>query len=109
MLTARIRSTALGLAVGLAAAFAPPAPIALAADDEAGAQDPAEITVGAQLEALQDVAVGRAELSKGSKVNVVKLNHRKDRLASVDVELADGHVARVEATTIRTFFRVVTD
>jgi hypothetical protein len=55
------------------------------------------------------VTVGRAELAKGSKVNVVKVLLRQGRLTSVDVELADGQVARAPATTVRTYFRVITD
>lgn len=108
MLTARLRSTAFGLMAGLAAAFLLTAPVARA-DGPVRVQPSAEITVGSQLEALQDVTLGQAELSKGSKVNVVKVVHRKGNLASVDVELADGQVTRAPATTIRTFFRVIGD
>jgi hypothetical protein len=120
MWKASLRSTAIGLAAAIIAAFAlvegtanadprPTAPTALADSAQVRAESPAEITVGAQLEALSDVMVGRAELAKGSKVSVVKVLLRQGRLTSVDVELADGQVARAPATTVRTHFRVVTD
>jgi hypothetical protein len=121
MLKASLRSTAIGLAAAIIAAFAPEG-TANAADPrptwertanadaaQVHAESPAEITVGAQLEALSDVTVGRAELIKGSKVNVVKVLLRQGRLTSVDVELADGQVARAPATTVRTHFRVISD
>lgn len=109
MLSARLRSTAFGLMAGIAAALVLTGPVAFAGDAEVRARTSAEISVGAQLEALQDVTLGQAELVKGSKVNVVKVLHRKGNLASIDVELADGHVARAPATTIRTFFRLITN
>jgi hypothetical protein len=99
-----VSSFAAGLAV-----IAVTGPVAASDQGEARAETPAELTVGARLEALADVPIGQAEVAKGSKVSVIKLLHRQGRLASVFVELADGQVARVAVTKIRTFFRVVTD
>ena len=49
----------------------------------------------------------KAEIAKGSKVSVTKLDKREGHVASVDVELADGHIVpRVQMGTIRSLFRV---
>jgi hypothetical protein len=109
MLTACVRRFALGFAAAIAAATALTGSAALADEPGVRAESPADIKVGAQLEALSDVTLGRAELAKGSKVNVVKVLLRQGHLTSVDVELADGQVTRAPATTVRTYFRVVTD
>jgi hypothetical protein len=95
------------MAAAMSAAIAAPA----SADQDTGARDeaPADIGVGTRLEALDDVTVARAEIAKGSKVSVTRLVHRQGRVAGVDVELADGQIARVGIDTVRSFFRVLGD
>lgn len=68
-----------------------------------------DLAVGVELEALQDVAIHRAELTKGSRVSVTKRNLRDGRLESVSVALADGHVLKMPIGAVRTYFRVASD
>lgn len=66
-----------------------------------------DLAVGVRLRALADVQLHKASIVKGSKVHVTRLLHRGGRLASVDLELADGHVVpKVAIATVRSFFRV---
>lgn len=67
------------------------------------------LDVGTRLVALDSVTVSQAEIAKGTTVNITKLLHRQGRLAGVDVELADGYVARVPIATVRSSFRVLED
>ena len=87
-----------------AAALAEAAP----ASDEAGDVEMArDIDVGSRLVATADVQLRDVALSKGSRVVVRKIEQRKGRTASVDVELADGHVLRhIDMDTIRKSFAV---
>ncbi len=90
-----------------AAALAEAAP----ASDEAGDVEMArEIEVGARLVATTDVKLRDVSLSKGSRVVVRKIEQQKGRPASVDLELADGHVLRhIDMGTIRKSFAVASD
>ncbi|AKT37348.1 hypothetical protein [Chondromyces crocatus] len=66
-----------------------------------------DFTVGARLQAVDSVTISQAEIAKGSKVSVIKLQHRQGHLASIDVELADGFIARVPISKARAAFRVI--
>jgi len=66
-----------------------------------------EITVGTALVAVADVNLQKAALLKGARVQVTKLGLSRGRVASVDVELADGHVVRrISIETINKAFVV---
>jgi hypothetical protein len=95
--------------VGVAAALPVLADGGPLAVPEARAEDVGELAVGTQLEALSDVKLSRAELARGSRVSITKLIQKQGRLAAVDVELADGYIARVPIATLRAFFRIVSD
>lgn len=69
----------------------------------------ADIAVGTSLQATSDVTLHRAEIAKGSRVNVTKLLVRAGRLHGVSVALADGHVVKVSLTQLHSFFRIVRD
>jgi hypothetical protein len=106
------RSTVRGLVAGVVTALAAAAAVTAggaAFAPAALADEPDELAVGAQLEALVNVKIAQAELAKGSRVNVAQLVRRHGRLSAVDVELADGYVTRVAILTVRSSFRVVTD
>ncbi|AUX39428.1 hypothetical protein SOCE26_008190 [Sorangium cellulosum] len=110
MLIRSRRSTAGGLIVAVIAALAVVVPGgAAAASEEAATTASDGLAVGAQLEALADVKVARAEVARGSRVNVTRLIEQQGRLTAIDVELADGHIARVAMTTVRASFRVLSD
>lgn len=65
------------------------------------------LAIGTELVAVADVKLHQAEIVKGSKVSVLKLDRKDGHVKSVDVELADGHVVpRVQATTVRSAFRI---
>jgi hypothetical protein len=69
-----------------------------------------DLAIGEELVAVADVQLQKASIAKGSKVSVFKLDRRDGRIASVDVELADGHVVpRIQPTTIRSLFRVASE
>ncbi|WP_437835360.1 hypothetical protein [Sorangium sp. So ce1153] len=110
MLTRTRRSTAGSLVVVVVAALAVVVPGGAAgASEEAPAEMSTGIAVGAQLEAVADVKVARAEVARGSRVSVARLIERQGQLTAVDVELADGHIARVAMATVRTSFRVLSE
>ncbi|WP_433933250.1 hypothetical protein AB3662_03310 [Sorangium cellulosum] len=79
------------------------------ASDEAPATVATDIAVGVRLEAVADVKVARAEVARGSTVSVARLIERQGRVTAVDVELADGHIARVAMATVRASFRVLSE
>jgi hypothetical protein len=57
-------------------------------------------------EAARDIAVG----SKGARIVVRKLEEKRGRVASIDVELADGQVLKhIDAGTIRKSFVAAND
>jgi hypothetical protein len=77
------------------------------ADESESARD---LEVGTRLVATTDVKLRDVTLSKGAKVTVRKLEVKQGRVASVDVELADGQVLRhIDAATIRRSFTVAAD
>lgn len=77
------------------------------ADDSDSARD---IDVGTRLVATADVKLRDVSLSKGAKVTVRKLEEKRGRIASFDVELPDGFVLRhIDAGTIRRSFAVASD
>lgn len=99
-----------GVAFGLAMAFTLGCPLVQADPQEpTNAEVDEGLDVGTRLVALDSVTVSQAEIAKGTTVNVTKLLRRQGRLAGVDVELADGHVARVPIATVRSSFRVIDD
>ena len=87
--------------------------IALAApafgERAAMADDRHEIAVGTSLQATSNVTLHKAEIAKGSRVNVTKLIERGGRIDGVSVALADGHVVKITLSQVHTFFRVVQD
>ncbi len=110
MLIRSRRSTAASLIVAVVAALAVVVPGGAAgAAEEAPAKGASGIAVGVQLEALADVKVARAEVARGSRVSVARLIERQGRLTALDVELADGHIARVAMATVRASFRVLSE
>ncbi|WP_437798700.1 hypothetical protein [Sorangium sp. So ce693] len=110
MLTCSRRSTTGGLLVAVVAALAVVVPAGAAgASEETSAKVASGIAVGVQLEALSDVKVARAEVARGSRVSVARLIERQGQLTAVDVELADGHIARVAMATVRKSFRVLSE
>lgn len=69
-----------------------------------------EIDVGTRLVATNDVKLRDVSLSKGSRIVVRGLGQKGGRVASVDVELADGQVLKhIDAGTIRKSFSVASD
>ncbi|MGK3967032.1 hypothetical protein WMF38_23020 [Sorangium sp. So ce118] len=109
MLIRTRRSTAGSLIVAVVAALAVVPGGAAEAAEEAPAKVSSGIAVGVQLEAVADVKVARAEVARGSRVSVARLIERQGRLTAVDVELADGHIARVAMATVRASFRVLSE
>jgi len=108
--TVNAASRGLGAAIAVAAALTLGCPLVYAEpQDPADAEADEGLGVGTRLQALDSVTVSRAEISKGATVSVTRILHRQGHLASVDVELADGHVARVPIATVRSSFRVVGD
>ena len=72
-----------------AAAPAPPAP----------PLQPAEIAIGTELVARNDVVLRSANLTKGTRVRVVKVSVKNGKPTALSLELPDGHVIR--AVSIR--------
>jgi hypothetical protein len=69
-----------------------------------------DIDVGTRLMATSDVKLRDVSLSKGARVVVRRLEEKRGRVASVDVELADGQVLkRIDSGTIRKSFVVSSD
>ncbi len=101
----RTRHLALAaLLCGVAPALAVTAE-ALAGFHDARASDGANeaaIDVGTELMATSDVTLHRAEIAKGSKVSVTKV-----QVDGLNVALADGHVVKVTMAQVHTYFRVV--
>jgi hypothetical protein len=67
------------------------------------------IEVGTELMATADVQLHSAEIAKGSRVSVTKVSRSGDKVQSVSVALADGHVVKVTMAQVHTYFQVVTD
>jgi len=69
-----------------------------------------DIDVGTRLVATNDVKLRDVSLSKGAHVVVRGREEKRGRVASVDVELADGQVLKhIDAGTIRKSFVVAND
>lgn len=77
--------------------------VALADDDRS------DIAVGTALQATSDVTLHKAEIAKGSRVSVTKVLVHAGRLDGVSVALADGHVVKMTASQLHSFFRIVHD
>jgi hypothetical protein len=78
-----------------------------ASDESEAARD---IAVGARLTATSDVKLRDVSLSKGARIVVRKLEEKRGRVASIDVELADGQVLKhIDAGTIRKSFVAAND
>ncbi len=104
------RAKVLALLLGLTAGAAALPAVLVAGESVALAHEEGDLDVGTQLVAVTDVTLHRAEIMKGSKVRVTKVAIQGGRVASVDVELADGHVVqKVAVTKIRTAFRIDSD
>ena len=73
--------------------------------DALAAEEP--IAVGTELMATSDVTLHQAEIAKGSRVSVTKLNKSGGQLEALSVALADGHVVKVTMAQVHTYFRVV--
>ena len=74
------------------------------------AESAREIDVGTKLVATNDVKLRDVSLSKGARVVVRGLEQKGGRVATVDVELADGKVLKhIDAGTIRKSFAVSSD
>lgn len=108
-----VRSRSVLLLLTVLAGLAPLAGLersAFAESESPAVDDKREIAVGTQLVALDDVNLRNAALSKGARVNVTKVVVDQGRIATVDVELADGHVLRrVAIDAIRKAFAVAAD
>lgn len=77
---------------------------------EQSSPDALDLAVGTELLALEDVRIARADISKGAKLMVTKLQLREGQLAAVDVALSDGHVVKkVAVSTILNYFRVLSE
>lgn len=100
------RAPRLALTVLLAVAAVPAAGV-LAPATVAAAETP--ITVGTELVATADVTLHKAEIAKGSRVSVTKVNRTGERLDGVNVALADGHVVKMPLAAVRSYFRVVSE
>jgi hypothetical protein len=97
------------LAFAVALAVLAPAASAVVNEGVALADDGGDIAVGTSLQATSDVTLHKAEIVKGSRVNVTKLLVRAGRLDGVSVALADGHVVKVSLAQLHSFFRIVRD
>ena len=76
-------------------------------NDTPSADEPRELGVGMRLVATEDVTLRDAALSKGARIQVTGVGLQKGRVATVDVELADGHVLkRIAVSAIRKAFVV---
>ncbi len=102
-----LRIHRIGLAVALALFATPMIDAATGANEARAEEDP--IAVGTELMATSDVTLHQAELVRGSRVSVTKLNLRDGKLDSVNVALADGHVVKMPLAAVRSYFRVVTE
>jgi hypothetical protein len=94
---------------GALAAVVSPAMLAVPAERAALADEERTIAVGTELVAVSDVTLHKAEISKGSRVSVTKVELRDGKLDGVSVALADGHVVKLPMTTVHTYFQVADD
>lgn len=102
---ARLLSSLLTLVVASAGLAATSSVARADSSDAPSADEPREIGVGMFFVATEDVTLRDAALSKGARIHVTRVGLQKGRVATVDVELADGHVLkRVAIDTIRKAF-----
>jgi hypothetical protein len=73
------------------------------------AEEERAIGVGTELVAVTDVTLHKAEIAKGSRVSVTRVELRDGKLDGVSVALADGHVVKLPMTTVHTYFQVADD
>jgi hypothetical protein len=102
----RARHLAVALFVAVAVGPAFPVSGGMLGYGEARA-DERPIDVGTELMATSDVTLHKAQISKGSRVNVTKLSRNGEHVDAVSVALADGHVVKMTLAQVHTFFRVV--
>ena len=100
-----LRIHRIALAVALALVATPMIDAATNANEARAEED--TLAVGTELMAVSDLTLHKAEIVKGSKVSVTKLNLRDGKLDSVNVALADGHVVKMPVAAVRSYFRVV--
>ena len=102
-----LRIHRIALAVALALVATPMIDAATFGNEARAEED--TLAVGTELMAVSDLTLHQAEIVKGSKVSVTKLNLREGKLDSVNVALADGHVVKMPVAAVRSYFRVVTE
>lgn len=97
-------------ALALGVLFAVGAPATLTTGEGVGlAFADSPIAVGDRLEAVSNVSLDRAEIRKGSRVNVTRVAEQQGAMV-VDLELADGYIVKnLSLAQVRTSFRVVRD
>ncbi|MDI1428095.1 hypothetical protein [Polyangium sorediatum] len=102
---ARFLSSLLTLAAASAGLVATSSVARADTNDAPSAGEPREIGVGMYFVATEDVNLRDAALSKGARIHVTRVGLQKGRVATVDVELADGYVLkRVAVDAIRKAF-----
>jgi hypothetical protein len=83
-----------------------PGPMLAVAREHGQDQD---VAVGAELLAIRDVTLHRAEIARGSRVSVTGVIQHDGHIDAVEVALADGHVVKLSAALVHASFRVVGD
>lgn len=94
-------------AIALAVLVTPVIDAAIGRNEVHAEEEALTVAVGTELMATADVTLHQAEIARGSRVSVTKLNVREGRLDSVNVALADGHVVKMPLVAVRSYFRVV--
>jgi hypothetical protein len=105
----RVRRLVRFVLAGALAVAVSPAAFAVPAERAAFAGEDREIAVGTELMAVADVTLHKAEIAKGSRVSVTKVELRDGKLDGVSVALADGHVVKLPMATVHTYFQVVAE
>lgn len=96
-------------AIALAVLVTPVIDAAIGRNEARAEEDSLSVSVGTELMATADVTLHKAEIARGSRVSVTKLNVREGHLDSINVALADGHVVKMPLVAVRSYFRVVTE
>jgi prepilin-type processing-associated H-X9-DG protein len=94
------------LLAALLATLAAPAMDAMLGHNAALAAEEHDLTVGTELVATADIALHKADITKGSRVSVTKLLLSRGHLDGINVALADGHVVKVTLGTVRSYFQI---
>jgi hypothetical protein len=105
----RVRRFLRLLLAGALAAAVSPVVVAAPGERAALAEEERAIGVGTELVAVTDVTLHKAEIAKGSRVSVTRVELRDGKLDGVSVALADGHVVKLPMTTVHTYFQVADD